>query len=124
MSQVGKSVLKVDAFDKVTGRAKYEDDLCDKNALVISVVRSTIAHGYVKSIDVTEAMKMPGVVKIFTCFDVPDIKFPTADIPGLPIPATGRGGSPAAQPPCALLWGRRAAVVAENEWLPRRLPRR
>ena len=78
---VGKSVTRVDAFDKATGRAKYTDDLCEKNALVVRVVRSTIAHGFVKSIDISEAEKVPGVVKILTCFDVPDIKFPTAGHP-------------------------------------------
>ena len=78
---VGKSVARVDAFDKATGRAKYTDDLCDRRALVTRVVRSTIAHGYVKSVDISEAEKIPGVVKIFTCFDVPDIKFPTAGHP-------------------------------------------
>ena len=81
MSNVGKGVARVDAFDKATGRTKYTDDLCDKNALIIRVVRSTIAHGYVKSVDTSEAEKVPGVVKIFTCFDVPDIKFPTAGHP-------------------------------------------
>ena len=78
---VGKSVPRVDAFDKVTGRAKYTDDLCDKSALLIRVVRSTVAHGFVKSVDISEAMKVPGVVRIFTCFDVPDIPFPTAGHP-------------------------------------------
>ena len=79
--EVGKSVPRVDAFDKATGRAKYTDDLCDRNALITRVVRSTIAHGYVKSVDISEAEKVPGVVRIFTCFDVPDIKFPTAGHP-------------------------------------------
>ncbi len=79
--QVGKSVPRVDAFDKATGRAKYTDDLCDRNALITRVVRSTIAHGYVKSVDISEAEKVLGVVRIFTCFDVPDIKFPTAGHP-------------------------------------------
>lgn len=78
---VGKSVARVDAFDKATGRAKYTDDLCSKHALVARVVRSTIAHGFVKSVDISEAEKIPGVVKIFTCFDVPDIPFPTAGHP-------------------------------------------
>jgi xanthine dehydrogenase molybdenum-binding subunit len=31
--------------------------------------------------DISEAMKVPGVVKIITCFDVPDIEFPTAGHP-------------------------------------------
>ncbi len=81
MSDVGKSVARVDAYDKVTGRARYTDDLCEKNALIIRVVRSTIAHGLVRSIDTSEAEKVPGVVRIFTCFEVPDIPFPTAGHP-------------------------------------------
>ena len=31
---VGKSEKRVDAFDKVTGRARYTDDLCGSGALV------------------------------------------------------------------------------------------
>ena len=78
---VGKSVARVDAFDKATGRAKYTDDLCDRRALVTQIVRSTVAHGIVKSVDISAAEKIPGVVRIFTCFDVPDIPYPTAGHP-------------------------------------------
>ena len=81
MSQVGKSVARVDAYDKATGRAMYTDDRCDRSALIAKVCRSTIAHGYVTAVDTSEAEKIPGVVKIVTCFDVPDIKFPTAGHP-------------------------------------------
>ena len=31
---VGQSVKRVDAIDKVTGRAKYTDDLCNKSTYV------------------------------------------------------------------------------------------
>lgn len=78
---VGVSEKRVDAFEKVTGRAKYTDDLADKNFYVAKVFRSTIANGVVKSIDISEAEKIPGVVKIITCFDVPQNKFPTAGHP-------------------------------------------
>ena len=81
MGIIGQSVTRVDAPDKVTGRAKYTDDLADKSALIAKVLHSTIAHGYVKSIDISEAEKIAGVVKIVTCFDVPDIPFPTAGHP-------------------------------------------
>lgn len=27
---VGKSAIRVDAYEKATGRAKYMDDLCDR----------------------------------------------------------------------------------------------
>lgn len=78
---IGKSVTRVDAFDKVTGRTKYTDDLCEKNALVSKIYHSTIANGVVKSIDTSEAEKIPGVVKVVTCFDVPKYYFPTAGHP-------------------------------------------
>ena len=32
---VGKSVQRVDAYDKVTGRARFTDDLCDKGNKII-----------------------------------------------------------------------------------------
>ena len=74
---VGTKAKRVDAFDKVTGRAKFTEDLCPRDALVAKVLHSTIAHGYVRAIDISEAEKIPGVVKIFTCFDVPENYFPT-----------------------------------------------
>ena len=81
METVGKSITRVDARGKVTGEAKYTNDLIPKDALWAKVVRSTIANGVVKSIDTSEAEKVPGVVRIVTCFDVPDIQFPTAGHP-------------------------------------------
>lgn len=81
MDYVGKSHIRVDAYGKVTGKAKYTADLCPKNALIAKVLHSTIANGEVVSVDIDEAKKVPGVVGIFTCFDVPDIEFPTAGHP-------------------------------------------
>ena len=79
---VGKKVTRVDAHDKVIGRTKYTDDLCDKRAYIAQVLHSTIAHGKVMSIDTSEAEKIPGVVKVFTCFDVKEKHyFPTAGHP-------------------------------------------
>ena len=77
----GKSVLRVDAYDKATGRAKYVDDLCTSDALVMKICHSKIAHGFVKSVDTSAAEAVPGVVKVLTCFDVPDIPFPTSGHP-------------------------------------------
>ena len=61
--EVGKSVRRVDAFDKATGRAKYCDDLCDRSALVARVLHSTIANGVVKSIDTSAAEQIEGGVE-------------------------------------------------------------
>ena len=81
--EVGKSIARVDAFDKVTGRTKYTDDLCDAGAYVAKIVHSTIAHGKVLSVDTSEAEKIEGVVKIVTCFDLGQYRnyFPTAGHP-------------------------------------------
>ena len=78
---VGKSMIRVDAYEKATGRAKYTDDLCDRSALVAKILHAAIAHGFVKSIDTSEAEQIPGVVKVITCFQVPGFKFPTAGHP-------------------------------------------
>ena len=78
---VGKGVTRVDAYAKVTGEAKYTSDLEPRDCLCARVVHSTIANGLVKRFDLEDALKVPGVVKIVTCFDVPeDIR----DIGGIP----------------------------------------
>lgn len=79
--EVGKPIPRVDALEKVTGRARYTADLFPKNALVAKVLHSEIPNGRVLSFDLAEALEVPGVVRILTCFDVPDIQFPT---PGHP----------------------------------------
>ncbi len=78
---VGSCTERVDATEKVSGGAKYTDDFPVAGMLCAKLVRSTIANGLVLSIDTAEALKVPGVVKIYTCFDVPQIPFPT---PGHP----------------------------------------
>ena len=78
---VGRSEVRVDAFDKVTGRTKYYEDRMPGDALYVRIKHSTIAHGFVKNIDTSCAEKIPGVVKVLTCFDVPDMPFPTAGHP-------------------------------------------
>lgn len=77
----GKSLVRVDAVDKVTGRAKYTDDLVPVGTLVARVLHSTIANGKVLKVDTSKAEALQGVEAIFTCFDVPDIQFPTAGHP-------------------------------------------
>lgn len=81
MKTVGKSVNRVDAYGKVTGEAKYTNDLEPKGTLAAKVIHSTIANGKVLGFELEEAEKVPGVIKIVTCFDVPDIQFPTAGHP-------------------------------------------
>lgn len=78
---VGQSISRVDAYAKVTGQAKYTEDLLPVNALTAKILHSTIANGRVLSIDTDKGKEVEGVVAIFTCFDVPDHTFPTAGHP-------------------------------------------
>ncbi len=78
---IGKSIPRVDAYDKVTGRAKFTDDLILDRCLVAKVLHSTIGNGIVTSIDVSQAEALPGVVKVVTFQDVPKHCYPT---PGHP----------------------------------------
>ena len=81
MAEVGKAEVRVDAFDKATGRTKYYEDLMPRDALYVRIKHATIAHGFVKSVDTSAAEQIPGVVKVLTCFDVPEHPFPTAGHP-------------------------------------------
>ena len=62
--EVGRQVKRVDARDKVTGRAMFTDDLCPKPCLVAKILHSTIGNGRVVSMDVTQAKAVPGVVGV------------------------------------------------------------
>ncbi len=78
---VGKSVNRIDAVAKVTGRAEYTDDFYKPDMLVAKYFRSSIAHGRVKDIYVEKARKLKGVEAVFTFDDVPQNKFSTAGHP-------------------------------------------
>lgn len=75
---VGTSPERVDAQAKVTGRARYTDDMTMPGMRHAKYVRSPIAHGLVTRIDTSKALQLPGVEAIFTYQDVPQHGFPTA----------------------------------------------
>ena len=81
MKKVGRSEIRVDGYDKATGRTKYYEDRMPANALYVRIKHAEIAHGFVKSVDTAAAEAIPGVVKVLTCFDVPDLPFATAGHP-------------------------------------------
>ena len=72
---VGKSVPRVDAADKVSGRAKYTADYYLENMLLGKILHSPIAHGLIKRIDTSKANELLGVKLVLTGKDVPDITY-------------------------------------------------
>jgi CO/xanthine dehydrogenase Mo-binding subunit len=63
---IGKDIVRKEAWDKVTGRAKYNTDISSPGLLHGVLVYSTCAHGYIKRIDYSQAILMPGVKRILT----------------------------------------------------------
>ncbi|MHB1654295.1 MAG: xanthine dehydrogenase molybdenum-binding subunit XdhA [Desulfitobacteriaceae bacterium] len=78
---VGKSIKRVDAIAKVTGKAKYTGDFTERDMLIGKMLRSPYAHARVKRIDVSKAKALPGVEAVLTYTDVPQIKYATAGHP-------------------------------------------
>lgn len=69
---IGKDVPRIDALEKISGAAIYGDDIdFGANLLHAELVQSTMAHAIIKSIDISEALKVKGVYKIFTGKDFP-----------------------------------------------------
>ena len=60
-----------DAYAKITGKAKYVDDLKFSGMLYVETVRSPYAHARILDIDSLEALKCKGVVGVYTAKDVP-----------------------------------------------------
>jgi nicotinate dehydrogenase large molybdopterin subunit len=68
---IGRSVVKVDAVPKVTGKAVYADDLSFPNMLFARVLRSPYPSAKVLSIDFSEALRLSGVRTVLTARDIP-----------------------------------------------------
>lgn len=75
---IGRSYPIKDASLKVTGQLKYVGDMKMDNMLCAKMLLSPVAHADIKSIDVSEALKVPGVKAIATCFNTPQIKYNSA----------------------------------------------
>jgi len=67
------SLKRVDAFEKVTGRARYVADLKFPGMVEVKVLRSPYAHALIRSIDTEEAMRVKGVLAVLTGKDLPGI---------------------------------------------------
>ncbi len=63
---IGVSIPRKEAFDKVTGRAKYTDDTLLPGTLYAKMLTSPYAHANIKSIDISKAKKALGVQAVIT----------------------------------------------------------
>ncbi len=70
-SVMGKNHIKVDALDKVMGRAKYAADYYLPDMLYGGVFRSTVPHAYIKKLDLEKAKALDGVVCVLDHTAIP-----------------------------------------------------
>jgi len=79
---IGRSVPRLEDRPLVTGQGRFAADISFPGQWTMRIVRSPIAHGRIKSIDASAALKLPGVHAIWTHTDV-------AQIPPIPFRLTG-----------------------------------
>ena len=58
---VGKPIVRIDAFDRVSGTAIFPSDVVLPDMLHAAILSSPHAHAMVKTVDTSDAEKMPGV---------------------------------------------------------------
>ncbi len=75
---VGQPIRKKDAMQLLLGKPAFVDDVTPKDALVVKVLRSPHAHALIKNIKKDTAMKVPGMVAVYTWEDVPQKRFTMA----------------------------------------------
>ncbi|MFC7392162.1 xanthine dehydrogenase family protein molybdopterin-binding subunit [Scopulibacillus cellulosilyticus] len=66
MHNIGRSVVRKDAVEKVTGTAKYTADQITVNTLFAKMVTSPYAHARINKVDISEAERVTGVHAILT----------------------------------------------------------
>ncbi len=70
-NSVGKSLPRIDAVDKVTGKTLYSGDLARRGMLFMKILFAERPHARVKNIRTDKAEGAEGVVAVYTAKDVP-----------------------------------------------------
>jgi xanthine dehydrogenase molybdenum-binding subunit len=77
---IGKDFTPHDVVAKVTGRAKYAEDIRAERMAFCRTLSSPMPHARIRNIDTSAAMKVPGVLGILTADDVPQFPPPQPPI--------------------------------------------
>ncbi|MEU1180991.1 molybdopterin cofactor-binding domain-containing protein [Streptomyces sp. NPDC005820] len=88
---IGESTLRPDGTLKVTGEFAYSSDLWHEDMLWGQILRSTVAHAEIVSLDTSEALATPGVYAVLTYDDLPtEVKHYGLEIQDTPVLAHGK----------------------------------
>ena len=112
-NSVGKSLPRIDALDKVTGKTLYSGDLTMKGMLHMKVLFAERPHARVKNIRTEKAEAAKGVVAVYTSKDVPVNEY-GLQIPDQPV-LCGPGSKKPYTDIVRFIGDQVAVVVAETE---------
>ena len=87
---IGESTLRPDGTLKVNGEFAYSSDLWHEDMLWGCTLRSPYAHAEIRSVDVAEALKTPGVYSVMTHDDLPAMTHFGLEIKDQPVLAKDR----------------------------------
>ncbi|MFI9215121.1 xanthine dehydrogenase subunit D [Streptomyces werraensis] len=88
---IGESTLRPDGTLKVTGEFAYSSDMWHEDMLWGQILRSTVAHAEIVSLDTAEALATPGVYAVMTYDDLPaEVKHYGLEIRDTPVLAHGK----------------------------------
>ncbi|MFG2575133.1 xanthine dehydrogenase family protein molybdopterin-binding subunit [Streptomyces sp. NPDC048481] len=88
---IGESTLRPDGTLKVTGEFAYSSDLWHEDMLWGQILRSTVAHAEIVSLDTSEALATPGVYAVMTYDDLPtEVRNYGLEIQDTPVLAHGK----------------------------------
>ncbi|MEZ7007705.1 xanthine dehydrogenase subunit D [Streptomyces sp. AD55] len=88
---IGESTLRPDGILKVTGEFAYSSDMWHEDMLWGQILRSTVAHAEIVSIDTSAALALPGVHAVLTHDDLPtDVRSYGLEIRDTPVLAHGK----------------------------------
>ncbi len=90
LGRVGERVERRDGIPKVTGEFAYSSDLSAAGMLWGRTIRSPHAHARIVELDISEALRMPGVHAVLTHEDVPGQKTYGLEFPDQPVLAADR----------------------------------
>ena len=69
-SLIGSPIERVEDLRFLRGRGQYVDDLSREGLLHAAILRSSVAHGRIRSLDVSAALALPGVHSVITAKDI------------------------------------------------------
>ncbi len=75
---IGRRQPRVDAFEKVSGRAQFTADVSLPGMLHLKILRSPYPHARVLSMDTSKARALPGVKAVLTYKDMPAFRWHAA----------------------------------------------